>query len=102
MANDEEQVNDQVNYENVFNAEIEGWCYGLYHYPGEITAPLVHALIREIRATFVRAVENNVVFNVTEISELFCQAAKYLIPEKEIAFSILVPVSYTHLRAHET
>lgn len=76
-------------YDEVFKSEMEGWCYGISNFPGEIFPGLVHRVIKELAPSFREAVEHHLVFNVIETSQKFSKAAKYLIPDKEIAFSIL-------------
>lgn len=76
-------------YEEVFNVEIDGWCYGVENYPGEFYPNLVHLIIREMKGMFKAALEKAVVFDVVEISQKFSKASKYRIHEKEVAFSIL-------------
>ncbi|MBX7144661.1 MAG: hypothetical protein K1X79_09445 [Oligoflexia bacterium] len=80
-------VKDQ--YDEIFKVEIEGWCYGLSNYPGEIFPGLIHRVIKELSPSFREALEHGVAFNILEISQKFSKAAKYLVHEKEIAFSIL-------------
>lgn len=76
-------------YDEVFKIEMEGWCYGLSNYPGEIFPGLIHRVIKELGPSFQEAIEHHLVFNVIETAQKFSKAAKYLINEKEIAFSIL-------------
>jgi len=76
-------------YDEVFQIEIDGWCYGVTNYPGEISAAMVHRIIRELAMSFEAAIQHNVVFNVLEMSAKFSKAAKFLIHEKEVAFAIL-------------
>jgi hypothetical protein len=76
-------------YDEVFDIEIEGWCYGLTNYPGEVSPQVVHRIIRELSTSFQAAIEHNVVFNILSISEKLSQSARYLIHEKEIAFAII-------------
>jgi hypothetical protein len=76
-------------YDEVFEVEIDGWCYGITNYPGEIFPGLVHRIIKELGDTFLAAVEHNVVFDILDISLRFSRAAKYLVDEREICFSIL-------------
>lgn len=76
-------------FDEIFAIEIDGWCYGIQNYPGEIFPGLIHAVIRELRRSFKKAIEHNVAFDVLEISKSFSRAAKYLVHEKEIAFSVL-------------
>lgn len=76
-------------YDEVFNVEIDGWCYGIANYPGEVFAGLVHRIIKELGATFRTAIEQNVVFDILDVSLRFSRAAKYLVDEREICFSIL-------------
>lgn len=77
------------SYDEVFKVEMEGWCYGISNYPGEIFPGLVHRVIKELTPSFREAIEHHLVFNVIETSQKFSKAAKYLINDKEIAFSIL-------------
>jgi hypothetical protein len=76
-------------YDEVFEVEIEGWCYGLANYPGEISSGLVHRVLKEVGPAFAEALKFHFAFNVLEIARRFSKAAKYLVPEREIAFSIL-------------
>lgn len=81
------EVKDHFN--EIFDIETEGWCYGITCYPGEIFPGLVHAVIKELRPSFKRALEHNYVFDVHKLAARFAKAAKFLVPEKEIAFSII-------------
>jgi len=76
-------------YDEIFNIEMEGWAYGIQNYPGEIFAGLLHAVVRELAPAFKIAIEHNYAFNALELSTKFSKAAKYLVHEKEIAFSIM-------------
>jgi hypothetical protein len=76
-------------FDEVFAIEIEGWAYGIQNYPGEVFPGLVHAVIREIKPTFRSAIEHGVPFDIMAISRKLSKAAKFLVTEKEIAFSIL-------------
>ena len=77
------------HFDEIFAIEIDGWCYGLQNYPGEIYPGLVHAVIRELAPSYRAAIEHNLVFDVLDVSKRFSRAAKYLIHEKEVCFSIL-------------
>lgn len=76
-------------YEEVFQVEIDGWCYGIENYPGEFYPNLVHIIIREMKPMLKGVLEKGVVFNIIEISEKLAKASKYRVHEKELAFSIL-------------
>jgi hypothetical protein len=76
-------------YDEVFKIEIEGWCFGITNYPGEVSPQIVHRIIRELGAGFQAAVEHNVVFDINEIATQFSKAARFLVHEKEIAFAII-------------
>lgn len=76
-------------FDEIFAIEIEGWCYGIQNYPGEIFSGLIHAMVKELRPSLQAAIEHNVLFDILAISKKFSRAAKYLVHEKEIAFSIL-------------
>jgi predicted acetyltransferase len=77
------------HFDEIFDIEMEGWCHGITCYPGEIFPGLVHAVIKELQPSFKRALEYNYVFNVHKLAAKFAKAAKYMVPEKEIAFSII-------------
>lgn len=81
-------------YDEVFEVEIDGWCYGLSNYPGEISSGLVHRVIKEVGPAFAEALKFHLAFNVLEVSRRFSKAAKYLVPEREIAFSILATLPH--------
>lgn len=76
-------------YDEIFAVELEGWCYGLQNYPGEIFSGLVHAVIKELRPSFKDAIQSLVLLDLLAISKKISRAAKYLVHEKEITFSIL-------------
>ncbi|MCB0354566.1 MAG: hypothetical protein KDD64_13615 [Bdellovibrionales bacterium] len=76
-------------FDEVFAIEVEGWCYGIQSYPGELFPGLIHAVVRECAPSFKAAVEHNFVFDILELSKRFSRAAKYLVHEKEICFSVL-------------
>lgn len=81
------QVKDRFN--EVFDIEMDGWCYGIEKYPGEIFPGLVHAVVRELAASFKAAMEHGYVFDIIAISRKISKAAKYLVHEKEVTFSVL-------------
>ena len=76
-------------YKEIFEIEMDGWCYGLEQYPGEIFPGLVHGVVRELKESFTAAIEYGYPFDILELSAKISKAAKYLVHEKEIAFSIL-------------
>lgn len=76
-------------YDEIFEVEIDGWCYGIMHFPGEIHSALIHRVIQELSSAFREAVENRYVFNLLDLAVRLSRASKYLVPEKEIAFAIL-------------
>lgn len=76
-------------YDEVFKLEIDSWCYGIENYPGEIFPELVHAVVREMKPSLKRAIQFEVAFEVVKIADSIAQAAKYLVPEKELVFSLL-------------
>ena len=76
-------------FDEVFEIEIEGWCYGIQSYPGEIFPGLIHSVVKELEPSFKACVEHNHVFDVLGVAEKLSRAAKYLVHEKEIAFSIM-------------
>lgn len=86
----------QGRFDEVFKIEMEGWCYGIEHYPGEIFPGLVHMVIQELAPSFSMAFECNYAFDLLELANKFTKAAKYLVHEKEIAFSMLAQFPNPH------
>ena len=76
-------------FSEVFDIEMDGWCNGIENYPGEIFPGLIHAIIRELAESFRLALEHGYIFNIIALSQKIQKSAKYLVHEKEIAFSII-------------
>lgn len=76
-------------FDEIFDVEVDGWCFGITNYPGEVFPGLIHRIIKELEETFRAAIEHNVIFDILDISLRFSRAAKYLVDEREICFSIL-------------
>src|SRR5262245_48921376 len=76
-------------FDEVFQIVIDGWCYGISNYPGEIFPALVHNVIKDLGVDIRTAIECNVIFDVLDVSARLSRAAKYLVDERDIAFSIL-------------
>ncbi|MCB0332085.1 MAG: hypothetical protein KDD55_01230 [Bdellovibrionales bacterium] len=76
-------------FDEIFSIEVEGWCYGIQNYPGEVFPGLIHAVIRELKPSYKAAVQHFLVFDVLTVSKNLSRASKYLVHEKEIAFCIL-------------
>ena len=89
-------IKPKDRFDEIFEIEVEGWCYGIQNFPGEIFPGLVHAVIKELKPSFKAAIEHDFVFDILAISTKISKAAKYLVHEKEIAFSILaqLPAPY--------
>lgn len=76
-------------FDEIFEIEIDGWCYGVTNFPGEVSSGLIHRVIRELTDVFLASIEHNYVFNILTVAERMSKAAKFLIDEREITFSIL-------------
>ena len=76
-------------YDEVLAIEIDGWCFGLANYPGEISPQVVHRIIRELATSFQAAIEHNVVINILEIAEKLVEAARFTMKPEEIASAIV-------------
>lgn len=79
-------------YDEIFEIEVDGWCYAITRFPGEISASIVHRLIKEFSPSLERAVVSHYAFNPLSVAQRLSKAAKYLVSEKEILFCLL-----THL-----
>ncbi len=86
------KVADRFN--EVFDIEMDGWCYGIEKYPGEIFPGLVHAVIHELADSFRLAIKHSYPFDVITLSDKISKAAKRLVNEKEVAFAILAQLPH--------
>ncbi|RMG40334.1 MAG: hypothetical protein D6719_11215 [Candidatus Dadabacteria bacterium] len=82
-------IKPKDRYDEIFEIEVDGWCYGIQNFPGEIFPALIHGIIRELRPSFAIAIKNHYAFNILDVAAKISKAAKYLIHEKEVAFSML-------------
>ncbi len=71
-------MNTPYNKE-IFDVEIEGWCYGLRNYPGEVYTELVSCVLDEVSPCFKAALEVGYAFNVLDIAEKFVEAGHYIV-----------------------
>jgi hypothetical protein len=76
-------------YDEVFQIEMDGWCFGITNYPGEVSAQVVHRIIRELASSFQAAIEHNVVFDILDLATNFSVAARCLVQPQEIAYGII-------------
>jgi hypothetical protein len=76
-------------YNEIFAVEIDCWCYGFLKFPGEISAPLVHRVLKELAPVLQAAIDHNYVFDAPETARLIGNATGYVVSEKEICFSLL-------------
>ncbi len=81
------KIKDRFN--EIFDIEMDGWCYGIEKYPGEIFPGLIHAVVRELAPSIKAAMEHSYVFDIIALSRKISKAGKYLVHEKEITFSLL-------------
>lgn len=83
-------------YNEIFDVEVESWCYGLGNFPGELTPALVHRVMKEFAKTFEEAINHNLIFNLVEIAKSVRVAVRNLVDEHELAYSMLaqLPAPY--------
>ncbi|MCS6893544.1 MAG: hypothetical protein NZO16_03130 [Deltaproteobacteria bacterium] len=79
-----------LDYSEILKIELEGWCYGIANYPGEINASLIHRIIEELRPTLLKAMEFGIPVNFVKLASKLAKAAKYLVDEREITLSLLM------------
>jgi len=88
-------------YDEVFKIEIEGWCFGIANYPGEVAPSILHRIIRELSSSFQAAIEHNVVFNIVEISDRLVDAARLVVHPKEVALAIVAQLPNPSILSEE-
>jgi len=86
----------KAHYDEIFEVEMDGWCYGFSHFTGEISPALVHRVIKELAPAFRTAIERNYVFRLIPTAEKLAQAGGSVVSVKEIVFSMLanLPAPY--------
>ncbi len=77
-------------FDEIFDMEVQCWCYGFARYPGNLNQELVHRVVREMAPTFKAAVQHNHIFDLIETAERIAKSTRYVISTKEAAFSILI------------
>ena len=78
-----------ARYDEVFKIEIDGWCFGISNYPGEISPSIIHRIVRELASSFQAAIEHNVVFDILELSQKVSEATRCLVHPQEIALAMV-------------
>lgn len=76
-------------YDEVFGIEMEGWCYGVANFPGEMFPGLIRRVIKELTLSFREAIEHFHAFDIVAVANAFAEAASNVISAKEIALSIM-------------
>ena len=76
-------------YDEVFRIEIDGWCFGISNYPGEVSPSIIHRVVRELASPFQAAIEHNVVIDILAMADKISQSAKGLVHPQEIAMSMI-------------
>ncbi len=76
-------------YDEIFETEIRGWCYGIESYPGPVYPGLLHRIIQELAPSLFTAIENNVVFDVCALARNIHEACRQAVPERDIVYSLL-------------
>lgn len=79
-----------ARYQEVFAVEVEGWCYGIAQYPGEIFPALIFSIIKELAPSFHQAIICGVEVDVLDIAMKLSRAAKYLVDEQEIGMRVFL------------
>lgn len=77
------------SYAEIFDAELQCWCYGLAHIRERIERNVFHKVIKEFAPVLREAVEHGYVCDVVGAAHRLIEAARTDISEKEAAFHIL-------------
>lgn len=79
----------QKSLEELFWETVSGWSYGIKNYPGEIYPELVYQVVKELGEDIRLAIKCELIIDLMKIVQDFTAAAKFLTPEKELAFNVL-------------
>ncbi|RIL09535.1 MAG: hypothetical protein DCC75_06295 [Proteobacteria bacterium] len=77
-------------YDEIFELEIESWCYGFEKFPGELTPALVHRVVKELGGVIRGAINHNYIFDIYAVSAQIAKASKHIVEERELAYSLMV------------
>ena len=83
-------------YDEIFETEIEGWCYGFGCFTGGLSVALVHRVVKELAPAFKGAIQHNYVFDVLQTARRLGKATNHVVDEKELVFSILVNLPWPY------
>ncbi len=76
-------------FAEIYEVELECWCYGLKGVNKGIDNSVLHKVIKEFAPVLHEAVRNLYVCNILETAERLVKASKLKVSEREIAFYIL-------------
>lgn len=77
------------SYDKIFPLEIESWCYGISRFPGALTPKIIHAVIREMSGTFLKAVQHQIAFNLLDVVARIQEASESIVNDRELTFYII-------------
>lgn len=84
------------HYDEIFQVELDGWCYGFSHFSGQVSSALVHRVIKELAPSFRTAIERNYAFDLLKAAAKLSRAAGCMVDTREVVFSMLanLPAPY--------
>jgi hypothetical protein len=80
----------KLTFAEIFELEINAWCYGLANFPGEMSIALVYSVLRELIPLFHAAVRHETVANLPLFGRMLTRVSDYKISPVEACFSTMV------------
>ncbi len=78
------------SFEEIFNVELDCWCYGISHTNEKVDQRVIHQVIKSFSPVIHEAIEHLYVIDIAATAKKILKSSKCkTIQEKEIAFSIL-------------
>ena len=76
-------------FEEIFEIELDCWCYGLQRVNREIDSSVLHKVIKEFAPVLLKSIQHLYVCDLIETSRRLTSAARCKVSQKEITFYIL-------------
>lgn len=73
------------SYAEIFPIEIEGWCYGIESFPGELSALTVKRVVLQLQPSFFKALREGIAIDIVSIARQFTIAARGVVSVREVA-----------------
>ncbi len=90
------------DYSEMFDLEVEAWCFALRTYVGEPTPGLVDRLIGAFEGSLHKAVEAGYVFDIGQIAVQLSESTKFRVSRDDILMALAAYLPHPTLLNNES